>query len=165
MQAKIADLGVSKLIDLRKAKVHTKVPGTSDYMPPEAMQEKPVYDTKLDIFSFGHLMLYTILQELPEVYDNVTPEALIRGTAYILKRETSLNKMGKDHVLYPLTIQCLQDKPERRPTTLELNQAVMELSNKHPINLIDLIHNLKVCYSVSLEAIMHIASVHMAYSG
>ena len=144
MQAKIADLGVSKLIDLRKAKVHTRAPGTSDYMPPEALQKKPVYDTKLDVFSFGHLMLYTILQELPEVYENVTPEALRRGTAQILKRETSLDKIGKDHVLYPLTIQCLQDRPERRPTTLELNQAVMELSNKHPIDLMGGFH--KVCH-------------------
>jgi len=58
-RAKIADLGVSKLLDPRTqaAMRQTKAPGTIYYMPPEALLENPNYDETLDIFSFGHLAL------------------------------------------------------------------------------------------------------------
>lgn len=65
LQAKIADLGVSRIIDSRPrylASGLTVVPGAIDYMPPEVQQEKPVYGSKLDCFSFGHLSLYLVIE-------------------------------------------------------------------------------------------------------
>ena len=44
--------------------------GTLVYMPPEAIGVWPKYDAKLNIFSFGHLSLYTAIQEFP---DNLLP--------------------------------------------------------------------------------------------
>ena len=69
LQAKIADLGVSKLLDPQTQMQisQTKVPGSQNYMPPEALTENPQYGLELDIFSFGHLMLYTATQEFPGV--------------------------------------------------------------------------------------------------
>ena len=49
MCAKISDLGVAKILQLRSVQQQTmtKTPGTSCYMPPEAMADKPRYDLKV----------------------------------------------------------------------------------------------------------------------
>ncbi len=66
LKAKIADFGVSRIMNISpkvpKAS-QTKCPGTLAYMPPEALQERPVYGKALDVFSFGELCLCTIHQE------------------------------------------------------------------------------------------------------
>ena len=57
--AKITDFGNSRLVDLQPGQLPTQNPGTLVYMPPEASSD---YDPSLDIFSFGHLALFTALQ-------------------------------------------------------------------------------------------------------
>lgn len=59
--AKISDFGNSRFLpkDFNPAKL-SKMPGTMVYMPPEAITQ--YYGTKLDIFSFGHLALFTLTQ-------------------------------------------------------------------------------------------------------
>ena len=59
--AKISDFGNSRFLpkDFNPAKL-SKMPGTMVYMPPEAITQH--YGTKLDIFSFGHLALFTLTQ-------------------------------------------------------------------------------------------------------
>ena len=61
LQAKVADLGGSRIIDTRAVGRLTLAPGAMDYMPPEALRDEPVYGPELDCFSFGHLMLYLAL--------------------------------------------------------------------------------------------------------
>ena len=64
LQAKIADFGVSRVF--QSMNVHnaassmTSAPGTLGFMPPEAHAPNPVYGTKLDCFSFGHLTLFLL---------------------------------------------------------------------------------------------------------
>ncbi len=64
LHAKVADLGVSRIIDSRPQYLSglTLVPGAIDYMPPEALRANPVYGPKLDCFSFGHLALYLAIE-------------------------------------------------------------------------------------------------------
>lgn len=65
MVAKISDLGNARLVNLRPgqlAQTLTRIPGTLAYMPPEALSETSTYGPKLDIFSFGHLALFTLIQ-------------------------------------------------------------------------------------------------------
>lgn len=59
--AKISDFGNSQFLpnDFNPKKL-SKMPGAADYMPPEANGDE--YTTKLDIFSFGHLALFTLTQ-------------------------------------------------------------------------------------------------------
>ena len=138
MRAKIADLGVSKMLDLRAqgARTQTKAPGSLYYMPPEALSVSTQYGVELDVFSFGHLALYTITQAPPEPDDSkVTPTAVEHREMQLAKREASIEKKGRDHCLCPLIMQCLQDRPERRPSTSDLNQAVKELSVRDPVDL------------------------------
>ena len=139
-RAKIADLGVSKLLDPRTqaTMVQTKAPGTIYYMPPEALQENPNYDETLDIFSFGHLALYVINQVFPEVYElPITPGLFFQKNVQILKRQTAIDEMGRDHCLHEVVTKCLQDNPKKRPTTLKLNEMLNHLCMKHPRELQD----------------------------
>ena len=134
-RAKIADLGVSKLLDprTRAAMIQTKAPGTHFYMPPEALKVNPNYDETLDIFSFGHLALYVVNQMFPEVFEvTITPAVLHEETLQIAKRRPAIDEMGGDHCLHDVVTKCLQDNPNKRPTTLKLNEMLNHLCMKHP---------------------------------
>ena len=63
--AKITDMGNSRIVTMRPgqmARTLTKYPGTLVYMPPEAQDDRHHYGPSLDVFSFGHLALYTVTQ-------------------------------------------------------------------------------------------------------
>ncbi len=65
LTAKITDMGNSRILDLRPARLAqtmSKLPGTLVYMPPEALTETHRYGPSLDMFSFGHLALYVLIQ-------------------------------------------------------------------------------------------------------
>ena len=63
--AKITDLGNSRIVNLQPgqlARTMSQLPGTLVYMSPEALSASSRYGPSLDIFSFGHLALFTLLQ-------------------------------------------------------------------------------------------------------
>ena len=131
LKAKIADLGVAKLFDWTSAKHRialTKCPGTLDFMPPESLGKKPKYDYKLDIFSVGHLILYLVNQEAPDVTDKTATEKDFKmHQVQAGKRREALDQMGgPDHPLYTTAIQCLSDNPDNRPTSTELVKRMEE---------------------------------------
>ena len=73
MVAKISDLGNARIVNLHPGKLAatlTRFPGTLVYMPPEASLTQ--YSSSVDIFSFGHLALYTIIQ-----VSNLTSQTLL----------------------------------------------------------------------------------------
>ena len=86
LRAKIADFGNSRIMDLdpeASPETFTSLPGTLEYMPPEAEGGSAMYDPSLDIFSFGHLTLFTALQTplqpiLPQSYSDATGKMHIR---------------------------------------------------------------------------------------
>ena len=134
-QAKIADLGVEKVVDIQAqmADSHTQAPGQMYYMPPEALMEKASCTPKLDIFSFGHLTLFTVNQEFPKVFNiTQTPDIQKKGAVERLRRQTALDCVGDDHCLYSVITDCLSDQPENRPTTRVLNNRIVHLSTLNP---------------------------------
>ena len=135
MRAKIADLGVSKVFDLKqmlKVNHMTRAPGTPAYMPPEALMPEPKYDVKLDIFSFGVLALYIANQEFPVPYEVPLTKAVVKQKkVQISKRQHWIDKMGEDHPLGPIVVQCLHDLPEVRPTTRKLWENIGCLCIQH----------------------------------
>ena len=127
--AKIADLGVARIIDLDqlKAKILTTAPGNVIYMPPEALTKVPVYDTSLDIFSFGNIALFTLTQKFPEVdgatvTDPVTEK--VTGLSEIDRRKSGfeiLNRLFNTRKAYiELTSDCLQNVTKNRPSAKDL---------------------------------------------
>lgn len=122
MKSKIADLGNSLLVDPAKLSQAIQTPCVLPYMPPEILDTNFKYDTKLDVFSFGHLSLFAILQEfpkdlLPKKYpDPWTDEVKIRSE--VERREKYVRKMfvklTRSHIMTKMTLQCLSDDPEKR---------------------------------------------------
>ncbi|MCG8626162.1 MAG: hypothetical protein MJE68_29720, partial [Proteobacteria bacterium] len=101
----------------------SKTPGTAFYMPPEALQDMPRYDTQLDVFSFGHLALYALVEEfptvLPSTYDDPVTRDL-RARTEVERREKYIAKLYKrlteEHTVTKMTIRCLHNLPEERYT-------------------------------------------------
>ena len=132
--AKIADLGVAKVINFDgniSKSYQTKVPGTMDFMPPEAFVEKPQYGTSLDVFSYGGIMLHTVNGKWPRPtpltdFDPVTRQ--VRGFSEVERRQEHLDKMrGEPEVFRPLVEACLDNDPVKRPSILELSEKIKPL--------------------------------------
>ena len=139
MRAKIADLGVSRIVESRHSQKLSTLPGTIGYMPPEALQDEPEYNLKLDIFSFGVLALFVALQQFPNFSWHRAPEAIaVKEEAELYKRRKWISTIGEQHYLYPLIHQCLQDNSVARPSTIELNAMLKELGTKFPRRLQDI---------------------------
>ena len=139
LQAKVADLGVARIIGPRLTGELTQAPGAQDYMPPEALDKSPMYEFSLDVFSFGHLSLYLINGEYPLPRDpsihSIQKPSAQSGVVMGLqaqKRKQWLDMM-EDHCLSPLVVRCLQDVPKQRPTMAELNKEVEKHCNSNPM--------------------------------
>ena len=136
-RAKIADLGVAKIVDFHEqlAKTHTQAPGQQFFMPPEALKENAECTPKLDVFSFGHLTLLTIIQEYPTVHHvTLSVDMQTKGLIERSMRSRALTRVGTNHCLYPMIIECLYDRPDQRPTTRDLNRRIKHLYDKHPVS-------------------------------
>ena len=97
----------------------TKLPGTPDFMPPEALSKRPVYGPSLDVFSYGRVILNVITQLWPESTD---PSQLNPVTdmweivSEVKRRHKYLDKItGGAADLKPLVMSCLNDNPKNRP--------------------------------------------------
>ena len=130
MRAKIADFGVARILGLRPGSrtTMTQAPGNFTYMPPEALCTKPIYDMKIDIFSFGHLALFTLTQVfpnlLPSTYTSREDPARIVGRSEVERRSREVDllyrQLGEQHPLVQLVLVCLQNRPELRPSTQQV---------------------------------------------
>ena len=138
LTAKIGDLGVSRYVDPTVPTILSTNPGHLIYMSPESQVKNPVYTTKLDIFSFGNLIIHTIIGDLPKVYlilasDPNRTQYEREGKFELMRRSTSVHDtMGEDHTLYPLVVCCLHDRPEERPAVEEVSSSLRELCHRHP---------------------------------
>ena len=68
IQAKVTDFGIARLggINPQATRItNTVCPGTDVYMPPEAVQDKPVYTEKIDCFSFGAITIQILTRLFP----------------------------------------------------------------------------------------------------
>lgn len=97
-------------------------------MPPEALEEIPRYSASIDVFSFGHLSLYTIIQVFPipissTFMDPVKP-GVIMARSEVQRRMKFIQQLsqqlGHRHLLVQLVMQCLHNDPNQRPTANEL---------------------------------------------
>lgn len=140
--AKIADLGISKIIDVHplSAAEQTKAPGAIAYMPPEALAEMPQYGFALDIFSLGVLTLYVLIQEFPQCCDDrVTPDGLRRNESHIEKRMKWISRLSPQDRMRHLICECLHDDPRKRPSTVNLKCRLAEFSEAHPNPFCDIL--------------------------
>ena len=128
LEAKITDLGVAKVMQTTDTKTMTKAPGTTDFMPPECLADRPVYGVSLDVFSYGGVILYTITQLWPQPsswvqFDPDTGRRMVLSE--LERRQQYLDKMtGGTAVLKPLVISCLNDNPKSRPAMAQVSITI-----------------------------------------
>ena len=129
--AKIADLGVAKLVKADNRSTQrklTKVPGTVDFMPPEAFANNPVYSTGIDVFSYGGVMLFVTTHKWPTPADQVMldPETdELIPLSEVKRRQQYLDEITGDDVHYkPLIISCLHNNPTKRPTITDVSKKL-----------------------------------------
>ena len=104
-RAKIGDVGATKL---SKGKHLTDpVPGAIGYMGPEAKGSVCSYNEKLDIYSFGCIILFTISET--ECTDNI--------------REW-IEYVSPWPVLQKLAEQCLDNNPQKRPSAGQISKQL-----------------------------------------
>ena len=60
LQPKISDFGMTRAVSVAKLTRRSSIKGTMAFMSPEALREPPKYDGKLDVFSFGNVILSTL---------------------------------------------------------------------------------------------------------
>lgn len=137
MVAKIADLGVARILDLtpKRAMQLTQAPGTAAYMPPEALAQNPSYNTKMDVFSFGVLSLHLISQvwPIPTEPVRVMPSGKLLPISEVDRRKMPFDLMGSEHCIYQLTGQCLQNDPVQRPAITKVVFTLETLQSKFPL--------------------------------
>ena len=120
--AKLSDFGNARVLDLTSGSTPvSSQPGTLQYMPPEVL-EVDDYDSSLDIFSFGHLMLFTIIREIPGRLLGATyvDHGGTQGRSEVERRKHYIVKshrlLGRNHTLNILMEICLHNVRGKRPS-------------------------------------------------
>ena len=161
MATKISDLGNSRIVDLQPGqlmKTLSCTPGTLVYMAPEALYSLPGYEadksyygTKIDIFSFGHLSLFTITQVgktmlvdinnlttfpvqdfpkdlLPPNYPDPNSRGRLVALTEVERRGKYIDQLhqqlGERHPMVQLVKECLDNDPEYRPSSEDVLQRL-----------------------------------------
>jgi len=133
LRAKISDFGNARIMDLDPMAtpgIFTSLPGTPDYMPPEAQGDSAKCGPSLDVFSFGHLSLFTIIQSL--VHPLLSSTYIDAGEVYahseVKRRRQYLDKaedhLKRKHAVLVLIKQCLHNDSALRPQIAELQRTL-----------------------------------------
>ena len=138
MTAKISDLGVAKILNLTPLQLShmTRAPGTLAYMPPEALSVQPRYDTRIDEFSYGVLMIHVLSGQWPfpcePVRVNPRNRAELLPLSEAERRNQYLQDIGNAHPLMDLILRCVSNDPERRARAAEIVQQVEHMTRQSP---------------------------------
>ena len=137
MTAKISDLGVAKiLVNPSQTRTMTQTPGTWCYMPPETLEPKPKYDCKVDVFSFGVMMVHLFSGQWPfptkpvKVDPNDDSRMIPQSEAD--RRRECLDAIGRDHPLMNLMLGCLHNSSARRPEAVEILTQASRVAAQFP---------------------------------
>ena len=134
--AKISDLGVARILNLTPLQVSrmTQTPGTPAYMPPEVMVANPKYDTSVDEFSYGILMIHMFSGRWPEpqVGPNRMEEGRLIPVTEAERREVFLRAIGNDHPLMDLIYRCVNNDPQIRPRAGEILTKCVKITTDFP---------------------------------
>ena len=129
IRAKVYDFSNSKVIDYNMSgSTMTLCPGSPVYMPPEALLKEPFYCDRLDIFSFGVLIIQIITRASPTptaakavIEDPSCPSGEISVSVPEWKRrKKDIDKVPSEHPLLPIAQHCLKDRQQDRPTAAEI---------------------------------------------
>ena len=133
-RAKITDFGMSKLATGNPRMTDLTVcPGNEKYMSPEALDDTKSYTAKLDIFSFGVIVIQILTRQFPNPTDRFCTVHVLqlddevrRVVPETERRQAHLQLIPDTHSLKPLALQCLKNEMQR-PSALQLSERLSEL--------------------------------------
>ena len=133
---KISDFGMSRAINPSALSRKSSIKGTQAFMAPEALHDPPRYNEKLDVFSFGNVVISTLTHEWP----NPGPPNQYQGDQLVAlnelqRREHYVVKLTvQEKQLYlPIVRQCLENRPDKRPSSVILVQELKRIELTLPI--------------------------------
>ena len=124
--AKLADFGLA-IFDQQS--IVRYLPESLDHLPPEMFEpySKASYSTKVDVFSFGCVIIHMFTQERPvpdfDKYVNISEIGKCKTYSEVERRLDCLKKFKKKVntiKLLDTVFSCLQDNPDCRPTAPSL---------------------------------------------
>ena len=141
IRAKVTDFGMARLggQTLHATRLNfTMCPGTDVYMPPEAVQDNPVYTKKIDCFAFGVITLQILTRKFPNPGDRRKKiEIAIPGSATgsiveVLipeteRRQSHISEVNPNRDLLKVVLDCLKDEEGERPSAGQLCERVASL--------------------------------------
>ena len=139
--AKVTDFGMATLGDLNPQATRntfTMCPGTDVYMPPEAVKDNPVYNEKVDCFSFGVITIQIVTRQFPlpgnrqvPVNDpRYPPGTLKMCVPEVNRRQNHISQVDPSHPLLPIALHCLKDKDTERPSAQQLCERMANLKER-----------------------------------
>ena len=134
LTAKISDLGVARILNMSptQASRMTRIPGTPAYMPPEAMLANPSYDSSVDVFSLGVMMIHVFCGQWPEplVGQIHLKDGMMIPVSEAERRDGFLDVIGRSHSLMGLILLCINNDPQLRPSTDNIVKQLAKMANK-----------------------------------
>jgi len=135
-EAKLGDLGVAKVMQsfIANQKL-TKSPGNISHMPPEALMDNPKYTNKLDVFSFGCVVIYSVVKEVPMPTEGFRlldshDQPIYQRVDEVTRREKYLQKMDHVSFLRDLAVECLANSADKRPEASDIaNRLKSDIDN------------------------------------
>ena len=137
--AKVADLGVIKIVDpMKTMRTFTMAPGTPLITAPEATNGSCSYGKPVDVFAFGYLMLMIAKGDSPTI--NPKDKELVDEERQLYRLLPPLERyqpeideyMPEGDVFREWTMKCLEAKPQNRPTSHKLVCAFSDLASRFP---------------------------------
>ena len=139
LQAKVTDFGMTRAMDPSKMTRKSSVKGTQAFMSPEALVNPPKYDEKLDVFSYGNVIITTVTHKWPNPGPSTTykGEKLV-GISEFHRREQYLVLFTpmECEVFLPMVRSCLENRPIQRPTSIQLVTQMIEIEASHPRTIV-----------------------------
>ena len=129
---KVSDFGMSRAINPSVLTRKSSIKGTQAFMPPEALHNPPRYNEKLDVFSFGNVILHTVTHEWPDPGPPTRYEGeVFVGLTELQRREecVELFTAQEKQLFLPIVRQCLENRPDKRLSSVMLVQELRRIDS------------------------------------
>ena len=132
---KLTDFGMSRAINPSTIIRKSSIKGTPAFMSPEALQNPPRYNEKLDVFSFGNIILSILTHKWPEPDHPTKCEGdKIVGLSELQRRQcyVVLFTPQEKQLFLPTVHQCLANRPDKRPSSAVLVRELRHIESFFP---------------------------------
>ena len=132
---KVSDFGMSRAFNPSVLSRKSSIKGTLAFMAPEALHDPPQYNEKLDVFSFGNIIITTLTHKWPNPGPPKRYEGdQVFGLTELQRRDRYVEMFTaqEKQLFLPTVTQCLQDQPSKRPSSVMLVRELRRIESSLP---------------------------------